>query len=66
MKLSISQVDKLVSVLNVIIEKIGYDANSQGFGYEEDGTISRICGDEIESFDEGLDFLMDEMKGLKI
>lgn len=62
MKLTMLQVENLVSVLNVMVEMVGYNVDSQGFGYDETGTISRICGDGMESFDEGLDFLMDEMK----
>ena len=61
MKLTAREVDKLVFVLNHVIERNGYNANTEGFSYDEDLKIFVKDGDyETVSFECGLDFLINE------
>jgi len=61
MKLTNSETEKLVTILNYLIEKIGYEVDTDGFGYYEDGEIFSITGNDIETFEEGLEFLLSEL-----
>lgn len=61
MQLSINEAEKLVTLLNHQIEQLGYDVETEGFGYDEEGNISALSGDDLISFEEGLDFLIDEL-----
>ena len=63
MKLTAREVDKLVFVLNRVVEKHGYNANTEGFSYDDDLNIFVKDGrDGAIRFECGLDFLIDEFE----
>ena len=53
-------IDNAVTGLNNIVESLGYDVKTDGFGYTEE-KIFAITGDDIDDFEEGIDFLLSEM-----
>ena len=61
--LSSVETDKLVSLLNNLLENKGYDVDLVGIGYDGDLNIGTVDG-EINSLEGCLDFVMSEM-GMK-
>lgn len=62
MVLNESETDKLVAILNHVVDKLGYSVHEDGFDYDEDLNIFTFNGNDIVDFESGLDFLMDELK----
>ena len=62
MTLTEREVDKLVFVLNCLVEEFGCNANKDGFSYDDDLTIF-VKDSEYETidFEEGLNFLIDSI-----
>ena len=56
----LESIDNAVTGLNNIVESLGYDVKTDGFGYTEE-KIFAITGDDIDDFEEGIDFLLSEM-----
>ena len=55
------EVDKLTFVLNRVYEKLGFNANKDGFSYDDDLNIFMKDDDyETVDFEEGLNFLIDK------
>lgn len=63
MYLTERETDKLVTILNHVVEKLGYDVETNGFGYSEDEELNIFAIDEYDviDFESGLDFLIDEL-----
>ena len=61
MELTQTETEKLVSILNYVVESLGYEAEQDGFGYDESFQISALSGNDMDSFEEGLDFLLHEI-----
>jgi hypothetical protein len=62
MLLTEREVDKLVFVLNHLIEQHGYNANKDGFSYDDDLNIFMKDSEyETIDFENGLDFLIDRL-----
>lgn len=61
MVLTESEVDKLVCVLNHIIEERGYDVNKDGFSYDDDLNIFNFDESQTVDFESGLDFMIAEL-----
>ena len=57
MKGSIKECDAIVSILNAIIENNGWDVDTYGFGYYENGEIGTNDGDSLE---DGLEWVWRE------
>lgn len=53
-------IDNAVTGLNNIVESLGYDVKTDGFGYTQEKVFA-ITGDDIDDFEEGIDFLLSEM-----
>lgn len=47
-KLTIEETDLIVSILNLVVEKMGYDVDQVGFGYYNDGTIDTADGSDLK------------------
>lgn len=56
----LESIDNAVTGLNNIVESLGYDVKTDGFGYTQEKVFA-INGDDIDDFEEGIDFLLSEM-----
>lgn len=56
----LESIDNAVTGLNNIVESLGYDVKTDGFGYTQEKVFA-ITGDDIDDFEEGIDFLLSEM-----
>lgn len=54
--------EELVTGLNMVVEALGYDVEESGFGYSDDG-LACVSGGDIDSFEEGFDWIEDELRG---
>jgi len=54
--------ENLVTILNHLIENLGYDVCKDGFAFSEDHELFSLAGGEESSFEEGLEFLMSELE----
>ena len=61
MELTQTETEKLVSILNYVVESLGYEVDQDGFGYDESFQISALSGNDMDSFEDGLDFLLHEI-----
>lgn len=62
MTLTEREVDKLVFILNHIIEQYGYKANEDGFSYDDDLYIfMKDTEYDTVDFEEGLNFIIDKI-----
>lgn len=62
MNLLISETIKTVTLLNHLVEKLGYNVETEGFGYDENRNLIALNEGNIIPFEEGLDFLLSELK----
>ena len=62
MVLNESETDKLVAILNHVVDRLGYSVREDGFDYDEDLNIFTLDGHDTVDLESGLDFLMDELK----
>lgn len=61
--MSLKETDLVVSILNLLTEKIGLDVDTNGFGYNED-TLEILCADC--SFVDGLECLWETLRNSNI
>lgn len=62
MYLTENETDKLVHILNQILEEKGYDSREEGFDYDDDGNIFAFNGYDTVDFESGLNYLLDELE----
>lgn len=59
---NIKEADRLVSILNHIVETAGYNVDCHGFGYDQDLNISAINeGDLDDDLSEALDWVWTDL-----